>query len=298
MNDLVAITSALAAAISFAFAALLQQESAQLVDPEKAMSFKLLFDLLRRARWIGGFALMLTGFGLQAFALANGPVALVQPIVTMELALAIPLGIARRRKRAGLREWLGIVTVCVGISLFLLISYPAEGTPDPNLNQWLAALIPIGAVAAAVAAFGAVQRGPRRAMALGASAGIAFGALSALTKTTTYLATKGVGHVFTSWQPYAAIGVGIASLVISQSAYQAGPLAYSMPFVGVFEPMVAVLIGETILNEQIQLSAPLLAAEVLAAGIAVMGIVLLTTSATVLSVFEQKPTPTHRPSTV
>ncbi|MFZ0665732.1 MAG: DMT family transporter [Acidimicrobiales bacterium] len=298
MNDLVAITSALAAAISFAFAALLQQESAQLVDPEKAMSFKLLFDLLRRARWIAGFALMLTGFGLQAFALANGPVALVQPIVTMELALAIPLAIARRRKRAGRREWLGIVTVCVGVSLFLLVSYPAEGTPDPSMTEWLAALIPIGVVAAVVAAFGAASRGPRRAMALGASSGIAFGVLSALTKATTYLATKGVGHVFTSWQPYAAIGVGIASLIISQSAYQAGPLAYSMPFVGVLEPLVAVLIGETILNEQIQLSAPLLAAEVVTAGIAVVGIVLLTTSATVLSVFEQKQTPTHRPSTV
>jgi drug/metabolite transporter (DMT)-like permease len=298
MNDLDAIIAALAAAISFAFAALLQQESAELVDPDKAMSFKLLFDLLQRAKWIGGFALMLTGFGLQAFALANGPVALVQPIVTMELALAIPLGIARRRKRAGMREWLGIFTVCVGVSLFLLISYPAEGTPDPSLPQWLAALIPIGAVAAIVAAVGAASRGPRRAMALGAAAGIAFGVLSALTKATTYIISKGASHVFTSWQPYAAVGVGIASLIISQSAYQAGPLAYSMPFVGVFEPMVAVLIGETILNEQVQLSAPLLAAEVVVGAIAVVGIVLLTTSATVLSVFEQKPTTTtHQPST-
>jgi drug/metabolite transporter (DMT)-like permease len=293
----IAILSALIAAVAFAGAALLQQESAELVDPEKAMSMKILFDLLRRAKWIAGFALMLAGFGLQAFALANGPVALVQPIVTLELAFAIPLGIARHRKRAGWREWLGIATVCCGISLFLFVSSPAEGTPDPSVPQWLAALVPIGAVAAVVAVLGAASRGPRRAMALGAAAGIAFGVLSALTKATTYIVSKGVGHVFTSWQPYAAIGVGIVSLVISQSAYQAGPLAYSMPFVGVLEPMVAVLIGETILNEQIRLSAPLLGAEVVTAAIAVIGIVLLTTSATVLSVFEQKPVPSHQPRT-
>jgi drug/metabolite transporter (DMT)-like permease len=295
VNHLTAIVSALVAAVCFAGAALLQQESAQLVDPEKAMSFKLLLDLLRRAKWIGGFALMLAGFGLQAFALANGPVALVQPIVTLELAFAIPLGIARRRKRAGWREWFGIATVCSGVALFLLISSPAAGTPDPSGAQWFEALIPIGVAAAIVAVFGATRRGPQRSMALGAAAGIAFGVLSALTKATTYLISTGVEHVFTNWQPYAAVGVGIVSLVISQSAYQAGPLAYSMPFVGVLEPMVAVLIGETILDEQVNLSAPLLAAEILAAGIAVVGIILLTTSSTVLSVFEQSPTPTHSP---
>jgi drug/metabolite transporter (DMT)-like permease len=293
--NLVAIVSALAAAICFAGAALMQQESAALVEPEKAMSFKLLLDLVRRAKWIGGFLLMLAGFGLQAYALANGPVALVQPIVTLELAFAIPLGIARRRKRAGWREWFGIATVCSGVSLFLLISSPAEGTPDPSGAQWLEALIPIAVAGAIVAVFGASRRGPQRAMALGAAAGIAFGVLSALTKATTYLIGNGVEHVFTNWQPYAAVGVGIVSLVISQSAYQAGPLAYSMPFVGVLEPLVAVLIGETILNEQVHLSAPLLAAEILAAGIAVIGIILLTTSSTVLSVFEQSATPSHRP---
>jgi drug/metabolite transporter (DMT)-like permease len=296
VNVTVAVLSALGGAVAFACAALLQQESAELVELDKAMSIRLLLDLLRRARWIAGFALMLVGFGLQAFALANGPVALVQPIVTMELALAIPLGIARRSKRAGWREWFGILTVCSGVSLFLLISSPAAGTPDPSAPQWLEALVPVGVVAGFVAVLGASSRGPHRAMALGASAGIAFGILSALTKATTYIISTGVGHVFTSWQPYAAIGVGIASLVVSQSAYQAGPLAYSMPFVGVLEPMVAVVIGETILNERIQLSAPLLAAELLAASIAVVGIVLLTTSSTVLSVFEQTASPS--PSTV
>jgi hypothetical protein len=42
---------------------------------------------------LAGIALLLTGFGLQALALANGPVALVQPIVITELAFAIPLGL-------------------------------------------------------------------------------------------------------------------------------------------------------------------------------------------------------------
>jgi hypothetical protein len=78
--------------------------------------------------------------------------------------------------------------------------------------------------------------------------------------------------------------------VVSQSAYQAGPLAYSMPFVGVLEPLVAVVIGDTVLGEQVRVSPGLFAFEILAAAIACVGIMLLTTSPTVLSIYEDRRT--------
>ena len=83
---------------------------------------------------------------------------------------------------------------------------------------------------------------------------------------------------------------GIAALVVSQSTYEAGPLAYSMPFVGVLEPVVAGVVGNALLGEQIQISGAVLLIELLAAAIACGGILLLTTSQTVLSVYqEQQP---------
>ena len=114
--------------------------------------------------------------------------------------------------------------------------------------------MPVGAVAGVAVALGAARRGPTRAMFLGAAAGLSFGVLSVLTKTVTHLLSTDVARAFVTWQVYAAIGVGIAALVVSQSAYQAGPLAYSMPFVGVLEPVVAIVISDTVLGEQVRLS--------------------------------------------
>ena len=247
-----AILAALGAAMSFAVAAVLQQESAQLASTDKSLSLRLLADLLRRPKWLAGITFLLAGFGLQALALAYGPVSLVQPIVITELAFAIPLAMWRRHRRAGRPEWFGIATVVGGVSLFLWAASPVSGTTNPLAAEWLAALVPVGGVAAGAVIVGSRRHDRTRAMFLGAAAGLAFGVLAVLTKATTHLLSVDVGQAFLHWQPYATIAVGIAALVVSQSAYQAGPLAYSMPFVGVLEPVVAVMIGETVLGEEVR----------------------------------------------
>jgi drug/metabolite transporter (DMT)-like permease len=284
------IVAALAAAVSFAWAAVLQQEAARTVPDDKSLSIRLLIELLHRPKWLAGGACLLTGFGLQALALAYGPVALVQPIVVTELAFAIPLAIFRRHRRAGRREWTGIFCVLAGISIFLLTASPGSGIQEPPTVDWLMSLIPVGIVAFAAVSVGAKRTGPKRAMFLGAAAGLSFGVLSVLTKALTHLLSRDLSRALVTWQLYATILVGIVALVISQSAYQAGPLAYSMPFVGVLEPLVAVTIGDTVLGEQVRLSAGTFAVELIAAVFACVGIILLTTSPTVLSIYEELST--------
>ncbi len=284
------IICALLAAVSFAFAAVMQQESTQTVTADKSLRVGLLLELLRQPKWLLGGASMLAGFGLQAVGLAFGPVAVVQPIVVLELAFAIPFGIFRRSRRAGYREWGGILAVVAGVSIFLLSAQPGKGIQNPPTTDWVASLVPVAVVAAAAVAVGAARRGPTRAMFLGSAAGLAFGVLSVLTKTVTHLLSINLGRAFVTWQVYAALAVGIAALVVSQSAYQAGPLAYSMPFVGVLEPLVAVVIGDVVLGEQVRLTEVQFALELTAAAVACAGIILLTTSQTVLSIYEEQPT--------
>ena len=283
------IICALLAAVSFAFAAVMQQESTQTVTADKSLRVGLLLELLRQPKWLLGGASMLAGFGLQAVGLAFGPVAVVQPIVVLELAFAIPFGIFRRSRRAGYREWGGILAVVAGVSIFLLSAQPGKGIQNPPTTDWVASLVPVAVVAAAAVAVGAARRGPTRAMFLGSAAGLAFGVLSVLTKTVTHLLSINLGRAFVTWQVYAALAVGIAALVVSQSAYQAGPLAYSMPFVGVLEPLVAVVIGDVVLGEQVRLTEVQFALELTAAAVACAGIILLTTSQTVLSIYEEQP---------
>lgn len=273
----------------FAFAAVIQQESTLSVASEKSLSPALLLDLLHRPKWLLGGASMLAGFGLQAVGLAFGPVALVQPIVVLELAFAIPFGILRRHRHAGLREWAGILAVMTGISIFLLSADPGRGVQNPPSTQWIESLVPVGVVAGVCVLIGSRRHGPTRAMFLGSAAGLAFGLLSVLTKAVTHLLSTDVLKAFVTWQVYVAIGVGIVALTVSQSAYQAGPLAYSMPFIGVLEPLVAVIIGDAVLGEAVRLTEGQFALELAAAAVACLGILLLTTSETVLSIYEENP---------
>jgi len=280
------VLAALAAAVCFASAAILQQEATQSMPGRDSLRLALLLHLLRRPKWLAGVTMLLAGYGFQALALAYGPVALVQPIVVTELAIAIPIAMWRRHKRAGLRDWLGIVSVLGGVSIFLVVASPTEGIADPSAFTWLASLTPVGGAVAVTVGLARRARGPRRAMLLGAAAGMSFGLLAVLTKATTYELGNSIASAFTSWQLYLLIAVGIGALVVSQSAYQAGPLAYSMPLIGLLEPVVAVLIGETALDEQVRLSGGYLAVEGLAAFVAAVGIVLLSSSPTVLSIYE------------
>ncbi len=281
-----AIAAALLAACSFATAAILQQEAAQAVDPSEALHFRLLLDLLRRPRWLVGVTMLITGFVLQAIALANGPVALVQPIIATELAIAIPIAVWRRRRRAGRREWMGIAFVLCGVSTFLVVASPTPGISQPSPSDWLRTLVPVGTVLVVAVLVARIRKGPRRASLLGAAAGLSFALLAVLTKAVTHQLGHGVGTTFTSWQIYAVVALGISALVVSQSAYQAGPLALSMPAIAIVEPVVAVVVGDTLFEEQARLGGPALALELSAALVAVTGLWMLATSPTVLSIYE------------
>lgn len=295
MDIAYAIGAALLGATSFAGAAVLQQEATQSVPEEDALKLRLLLELLRRRKWVAGVALMVVGYGLQGVALAFGPVALVQPVIVTELAFAIPLAMWRRRKQPRRRDWIGIFLVLAGIATFLVVADPAAGIADPSMRVWLLSVLPVTAPLAVAIVAATRLHGPSRAMLLGAAAGMAFGLLAVLTKALTHLIRQNPARVPASWQLYVVIALGVFALVLSQSAYQAGPLAFSMPFVGVLEPVVAVVIGYTALNEEVHLSLGLFALEAAAAAAAAAGILLLSTSPVVLSIYEDSRRERSRP---
>jgi drug/metabolite transporter (DMT)-like permease len=294
----VSIFAALGAAVSFALAAIFQQEAARATDPRSSLSIRLLAILLRRRKWLAGVCLLLCGYGLQALALSRGPVAVVQPIVATELAFAVPIAIWRLHRRAGKREWAGIVAVLAGVSIFLLVASPVPGRSQPDGADWLRSLIPVGAVIAGLVLIASKTRGPRRAVLLGCAAGLAFALLAILTKAVTYNLSVDVPATFTNWEVYLLVALGISALVISQSAYQAGPLALSMPAIALLEPAVAVVIGDTVFNEQARLAGVPLAVEILAAGLAAAGLLGLATSPTVTAIYQQsEPSAAQQPPT-
>jgi len=105
----------------FALGSLIQQGAAR-QSHERAVRFGLLVALMRERRWLGGIAVMVLAFGIQAIALAFGPLALVQPLVAMEVLFALPM-IARRNRLPLMRKSIiGGLTVASGMAIFEISS--------------------------------------------------------------------------------------------------------------------------------------------------------------------------------
>ena len=97
------------------------------------------------------------------------------------------------------------------------------------------------------------ERGPRRwrAPALGAASGALFALTAALAKASGHLLDRGLLHALGSWQPYALAALAIVGVVLSQSAFYAGPLQASLPVLTITEPLVAGVIGVAAFHEHV-----------------------------------------------
>src|SRR6266566_524223 len=81
---------------------------------------------IRHAPWRAGIALAAAAYGLQALALAFGPLALVAPIVATDLLFAMPLAAWWSRRPMRRRDWAGCALVASGIGIFLATSPPSS----------------------------------------------------------------------------------------------------------------------------------------------------------------------------
>ena len=126
---------------------------------------------------------MILGFIFQVTALHFGALALVEPILALELLFVFGyLAVAgRRRVKVRRRDWLGSRAMSAGIGIFLWMASPSGGRLHAPGPLWLmAGLVTFGVVLAALAvAFGLGDRPgasrSRRTAVLGAATGIAWG---------------------------------------------------------------------------------------------------------------------------
>jgi drug/metabolite transporter (DMT)-like permease len=129
---------------------------------------------------------------------------------------------------------------------------------------------------------GHATHGPRRPTYLAAAAGILYGLTAALTKASAHLVDGGLIGIVTSWQPYALVALAITSLVVSQSAFQAGRLSTALPLLIIGEPVVAALIGVLAFHEHIKHTPLALAVELIGACAMAAGVLMLARSPLVL----------------
>jgi len=281
VTTVIAVVAALLAAFCFAVAALVQQTVARATGADEALRPRLLLDLARRPRWLAGIGLDALSFFILALALAFGPLALVQPLASLDVLFALPLIARRQARRLTLQDKAGAVTVAGGIVIFLSVAPPSGGVKAPGLAAWGPVFLAAGALSAVTALAGLRVTGKARVIWLAVAAGSVFGVLSALTKATVdVVAMRGVGALAT-WEPWALLLCGIAGALLGQSAYSSGALSLSLPVLDTLSPIVAVVIAATVFDEKLASSAWQLGVQLAGGALAVTGIAVLSRSSIV-----------------
>jgi drug/metabolite transporter (DMT)-like permease len=267
--------AALAAACAFGVAAALQHRQAGLA-PGRGLSLRLLADVARRPLWLAGLALATMAYGLQAVALAFGPLTLVAPIVAADLLFALPLAARWSRRPLRPRDWAGCLLVAAGVAVFLAVAPPSAGRAAVPAGGWVVAFGIVVVITALAVGLGRVTGRVTRAGLLAAAAGVVFGLTAAVTASfVRSLRQEGVGSILAHWQPWALITLGIAGIALSTGAFQASTLSASLPIIDTVEPVSGVVIGAFLFDERLAASPAGLLVQLAAAGVAVAGIVML-----------------------
>src|ERR1700759_3520724 len=141
-----AIVFAVLSALSSGGSAVLQRLAA--VDHKATAAgtgWRAAISLGRQPMWLLGGALLVATFGFSALALYFGPLAVVQPVLVLELIFTLAFRVFLLHDGITTRTWLAAVLICVGLGACLVVASPTDGDHVPSAGQWIVAVATRGA---------------------------------------------------------------------------------------------------------------------------------------------------------
>jgi drug/metabolite transporter (DMT)-like permease len=118
-----------------------QRKANKRVPQRENLSLRQIWILLHQPVWFGGIVAITAGFLLQASALGSGQLAVVEPVLVLELPFTLILASRLFRQRLGPREWLPAFAMTAGLAgLVYLLAPSAGGSPRVHWYGWLAGI--------------------------------------------------------------------------------------------------------------------------------------------------------------
>ena len=282
LSPLIAVITAVAAALILGISSVADQRSTKRVESRRALSPRILLDLVRQPLWLTALGANLVGFALQVVALSFGSLALVQPILVCDLIFAV-LILWYLWRRSGLQRpgrarqtrivFAGIGAAVVGVSGFLVIGRPSGGSTHVSFSMFPPLAEGLVVVVGGCLAVAARNRN-LRPLALALACGVNYGVAAFLVKLLTSEFGGGLGEVFSNWPIYVFAVVGPAGFVLSQDAFQQGTLlAPVQAIMTSADPVISIALGIAWLNVRLRSSPADIAGEVVAILLMITGIV-------------------------
>ena len=250
-----ALVWALTAAVLYGTGAALQQRQAAATPSQAAGRPRLLLLLVRRPWWLLGIGVELGGFVTHAVALRTGPLTIVQMLVASSLLFSVATVRLWSGRRLSWTAWAAVLAVIVGIASFVVLASPAGGDAGVAVVSGHAGLAAacLAAWAVPLAAAGLAAAGRRRVVLLAVAAGLADAGIAVVTMAFSHAVSGGLAGVAGSWATYALMLGGPCSLLLTQTAYQAGRPMITLPVIAVVTPVASLAVGNLLLGESGQL---------------------------------------------
>ena len=265
----VAALIALCAALASAIGDVIRQRSAQEITDKEVGHLELFRMSLRDKRWwLGGLA-AITNYSLQAGALAWGSVVLVTSLQVTALLFALPLYAHLSKHRVTRWEWIWALVLAAALAVVIIVGDPSSGHQRASLSTWLIVALVMGPALVLCVLGARVWTGrPVAAVLLAVVAGSSLALFAVLTKGVVEVAEQGPGAVVSAPEFYPWLVVALCGMVFQQSAFRAGALTASLPTMTVVKPVLAGVLGITVLGETLNTEGP--AAFVLVSAVALM----------------------------
>lgn len=253
----IAALIALCAALASAVGDVVRQRSAHEITDKEVGHLELFRMSLRDKRWwLGGIA-AIVNYTLQAAALAWASVVLVTALQVTALLFALPIHARLTNIRVTRWEWMWAVVLAAGLALVIVVGDPRAGHDRAPLSTWVIVAAVLGPALVLCVLGARIWKGrPVSAVLLALVAGSSLALFAVLTKGVVEVAEGGVGAVLRAPEFYPWLVVALCGMVFQQSAFRAGALTASLPTMTVAKPVVAAVLGVTVLAETLAATGP------------------------------------------
>ena len=254
--DAVAAVLALLAAFSFALAATLWQKASLGLTGISFGDPKSFLRLLSQWVWLLGLGAQIVGVLLQGAALDRGRVSIIQPLLVTSVIWALPLGYLMTGQKITRQVVLGAAIIVVGLGVFASFADPAAGVDDAPGSDWIASILVIGAICAALLLFSNHGSLTMKAATLGTLAGVLYGLSATLMKPVVETSTPtGSGRCSAAGNSGCSRAPGSSASSSRTLAFD-GRLVPSVATVSVANPVISVMLGALILQERFDKTPP------------------------------------------
>jgi len=245
-GTLTGIAAAVVASILYAGGIAMQASEARLAPVEQALRLSLFRRLVAKPRWLAGTALGLSGWVMQALALTDAPLTVVQPLLGTSLVFLLGLATWKLGETVAATDVLAVSMIGVGAPLLALLAPDRHTEHASGARLWLVLCL-LGGLALSPL----LLRGRARAASLlvPAGAGLAYAWDSLATKLASddYSAHLWLGLCFWFVTMNAASALGTLS---EMSALQRRPVVQVAPLVFALTTFLPVVLAPFLTGER------------------------------------------------